>query len=654
MNNWYVFSNDKVLGPYTQQQVQSLLDTNQLAMQDKICEADKQIWRMVSEFPEFNQQRKKGLWNRIFSNEDKKSGCDNTAEKVPAATEQFMVNDEDVRLSCPFCKQHYSVKRHMFSNQEISCRSCGKKFSLTLDPAIDNKVLDDAVKDSLSKSNGSIAGEQSYTAFHSIDGVIFSEDVPEGNITCPHCWRTFSPENVCYISSHPDLLGDDIAGEFEQKRFLPTVYHSDGLPMDSRGMRCTDMACPHCHLRLPASIVDLDSIYFSIAGAPSSGKSYFLTSMVHDLRKTLPQHNYSFYDVDPVINRVINSYEDTIFMAADSSQVVSLPKTQQIGNDFSNQITKNGVTFELPKPFIFRFQSSNLLPKNNRIDRNLIFYDNAGEHFQPGADSIANPATIHLTHSNGIIFLFDPLNDANMRKDCDHRDPQTMLNTKITDQTTLFAEMVNRIRRHGNMNSEQISDIPLIIAIGKYDAWKNMLPKKIEEIEIFHENPDDFSLEIDMNAIMDVSFAMREMMMETATGLVSQAETFFRRVFFVPVSSFGCLASKTESGNIGIIPANLAPVWVSVPLLLLLAENGFINKTAKCENGNDAVEISCKIMDDKILFRHPVNDNRVILPCMYAGTTLEIEGKYYHLPDLGRNHGGISGKASSNTDSVWR
>ena len=77
MNNWYVFSNDKVLGPYTQQQVQSLLDTNQLAMQDKICEADKQIWRMVSEFPEFNQQRKKGLWNRIFSNEDKKRAREN-------------------------------------------------------------------------------------------------------------------------------------------------------------------------------------------------------------------------------------------------------------------------------------------------------------------------------------------------------------------------------------------------------------------------------------------------------------------------------------------------------------------------------------------------------------------------------------------------
>ena len=62
-----------------------------------------------------------------------------------------------------------------------------------------------------------------------------------------------------YISSHPSLVGDPVCGEHEQTRFFPVVFNSIGQPLDSEGMVCTDMACPHCHLRLPASIVDLNS-----------------------------------------------------------------------------------------------------------------------------------------------------------------------------------------------------------------------------------------------------------------------------------------------------------------------------------------------------------------------------------------------------------
>ena len=641
MDKWFVFSNNTVVGPYTQQQVMSLISDGSVTLQDKICKADEQEWRVVTEFSEFASLRKesKGIFNRIFS------GNDNSGN-APAAVNQ-QINGEDVRLNCPHCDQHYSVKYSMLNNQIITCRNCERLFTLTLDPA-----AVDVSNPTVSLSYNDIPPQSpDYSGYSMSEGVDFSEDIPEGNITCPHCWKTFSPENVCYISCHPDLIGDEIAGEFEQKRFLPTVYHSNGLPLDERGMPCTDMACPHCHLRIPGSIIDLASGYYSVAGAPSAGKSYFLTSMVHDLRKTLPLHSYSFYDVDPVINRVINGYEDAIFMAADSSQVVSLPKTQQIGSDFSNQIIKNGVAFELPKPFIFRFQSSNFVPKKKRIDQNLVFYDNAGEHFQPGADSIANPATIHLAHSNGIIFLFDPLNDANMRKDCDRDDPQTMLNTKITDQTTLFAEMVNRIRRHGNMSSGETSDIPLVIAIGKYDAWKNLLPKDIENISVCCENENDFSLAIDMNTVLDVSFALREMMMQAAPGLVSQAETFFKKVYFVPVSSFGCLASQAESGNIGIIPAQLKPVWVSVPLTLLLSENGFIEQLYFSRSDSCEAGFSSKVMDGKILFHHPVTKKRVILPGMYAGAVLEIAGKYYRLPDANRVN--ASENTSASTGSVW-
>ena len=533
------------------------------------------------------------------------------------------------------------VEYSLCSGQTISCQECGDRFVLNL-----TADVVEAAKCAVEKTE-----PEPVVNMPLPEETDFSEDIPDGNIVCPHCWKTFSKEYVCYISSHPDLIGDAIAGEFEQHRFIPTVYHSSGLPLDARGLPCTDTACPHCHLRLPASVVDLGSIYFSIAGAPSSGKSYFLTSMIHALRRNMPQHNLSFYDVDPIINSVINGYEDAMFMAIDQNAVVSLPKTQQIGSDFSNQITKNGIAFELPKPFIFRLQSVNSNSEQN-IDSNIIFYDNAGEHFQPGADSIANPATKHLAHSDGIIFLFDPFNDARMRKECDQRDPQTELNTKIVDQTTLFAEMVNRIRRHSNLNSCQNCDIPLIVAVGKYDTWKNMLPKNINELQPLKINEDDFSLELDWNTILDVSFALREMMQDIAPALVAQAETFFEKVIFVPVSSFGCLASQSESGNIGIIPAQLNPVWVDTPINLLLAETGIFRKTTAADTEGLDNSLKIKVQDNYIIFQHPLSGKRIMLPALYENIVLEIGGKKYRMPQIQRKSNAGSIHREQKT-SVW-
>lgn len=661
---WLAFLNGVIAGPYTETQIARMFADGTIAANDKISREGEMIWRAFHEYDEFSvispksasvpeektikgntklriKKKKTGGFGSLFGL--KKQSATPVPVECPIAADQKMLGGE-IHFLCPSCSQRYSIAQEKFTGEKITCQVCSEPFVLTLSPDLfaerQNIINSPLTTESVADPN--ILQEE----------VDFSEEIPEGDITCPHCWKTFSKENVCYISCHPDLLGDPVVGEFEQKRFVPTVYHSSGLPLDARGMACTDMACPHCHLRIPATIVDLSSIYFSIAGAPSSGKSYFLTSMIHKLRSSLPENNLSFYDVDPVINRVLNGYEDTIFMALDQDSVVSLPKTQQIGGDFSNQILKNGISFELPKPFIFRMQETHS-SSANPLDKNVIFYDNAGEHFQPGADSIANPATTHLAHSDGIVFLFDPLNDANMRKGCDQRDPQTELNTKVIDQTTLFAEMVNRIRRHGNLVSGQSSDIPLIVAVGKYDTWRKQLPQDISTISPLCENDDDFSLELDWNTIMNVSFMVREGMQNVAPALVAQAEAFFKTVIFVPVSSFGCLASKAETGNIGIIPSQLNPIWVDVPVMLLLAQKGLFPKNTNCSGATPDSALVCKVQDRQIIFRHPVSGRRVSLPDIYQNIVLDINGKKYKMPAVSHTNGKTTSRGSAKKSSVW-
>ena len=70
-------------------------------------------------------------------------------------------------------------------------------------------------------------------------------------VTCPHCWETFPPEQVLWISEHVELLGDPMLGPERQQRFLPSRFTVDGDAIDAQGMTCRSLACPHCHLAVP-------------------------------------------------------------------------------------------------------------------------------------------------------------------------------------------------------------------------------------------------------------------------------------------------------------------------------------------------------------------------------------------------------------------
>ncbi len=146
--------------------------------------------------------------------------------------------------------------------------------------------------------------------------------------TCPHCWHHFSPAEILWIAQHSDLIGDARLGADHPQRFLPSRFNPAGEAIDSRGFPCHGLACPRCHLELPRAIIELPALFWSILGAPACGKSYFLASMTWQLRQVLPQRfALNFSDVDPAFNRVVNEYEDAIFLADQPHNIVAIRKT---------------------------------------------------------------------------------------------------------------------------------------------------------------------------------------------------------------------------------------------------------------------------------------------------------------------------------------
>jgi hypothetical protein len=66
---------------------------------------------------------------------------------------------------------------------------------------------------------------------------------------CPKCKNSFAREDVMYIS--PNLLGDPMLGADAELRFHPVQFDEKGRALDAEGTPCSDIACPHCHEKLP-------------------------------------------------------------------------------------------------------------------------------------------------------------------------------------------------------------------------------------------------------------------------------------------------------------------------------------------------------------------------------------------------------------------
>lgn len=400
-----------------------------------------------------------------------------------------------------------------------------------------------------------------------------NEAIPlaNGALVCPYCWNRFNPEDVLFVASHPDLLGDPVLGTDELQRFLPTRFTPEGLAIDAGGVVSPDMACPICHMRMPSSVMNQPPLFMSIVGAPGSGKSYFLASAVWKLRTTLPkQFGISFMDVDAVTNQWLNDYEEKLFFQVDEEGYQTIAKTDMSAPSVYRQIRLNNMQVSLPLPSLFSlhangdFKATPGLPAN----RTLVLYDNAGEHFQAGADSAAAPGTKHLVHAEGIVFLFDPTEDPRFRPVLTRNASSVPFSSKTHRQDVLLIEMIGRIRKHLGLSSNDRIRKTVIVGISKADLLSEFLQL---DAEPWRALPGNKGAVLDMQVISTMSGAVRTLMEKFAPEIVATVESFAESVLYVPNSALGHHPSKQ-----GVRPADIKPRWVEVPLLYILSRLGYV------------------------------------------------------------------------------
>lgn len=388
-------------------------------------------------------------------------------------------------------------------------------------------------------------------------------------ITCPNCWFRFGPEDLLFVSRSDSQIGDDIAGPSAYRRFLPMRFNSSCDALDAGGLPCQQLACPRCHLEISRPLIEMRPYFVSIVGAPSSGKSYLLATMMWKMRKQAARMGLTLLDGDPTANIALQGYEETLFMGRDADQPVALRKTEVQGGELYQTISLSGQRLTYPRPFQFTLgPGANWTDAPDLLYRSLVLYDNAGEHFLPGQDSTSSPVTLHLAESASILFLFDPTQDPRFRRHM-RISVDDVDGAPTSRQEIIFNEMAARIRRYKSLGINMKCETPLTMVLPKADAW-------LEDGYLAEEPLNEQTRELDVSRIDEVSAHCREILSDSCPEIVAAAEAFASNIVYMPVSSLGTQPEKiTRDGTtyFAVRPSQINPSWVTIPLWRSLAND---------------------------------------------------------------------------------
>lgn len=397
-------------------------------------------------------------------------------------------------------------------------------------------------------------------------------DEYNGQYLCPVCWLRFDAGDVMSIASHPDLMGDPVLGRHEMKRFFATQFNSRGQALDEKGMPCMHTACPHCRYKLPPRFLEMDSRIFSIIGAPSSGKSYYLASLIHEMTyRVAPEFGIAWRDADPAGNSQLNDVSNRLFTSASPEQAY-LSKTDLEGALYEN-FHRHGRTVKLPKPFIFN--ASKTRSKTPPIS--FVFYDNAGEHFEPGRNNEDSPGAMHVAVASGLFFLFDPATSPNFRRIITNKqDPQLHADGRQLDQQAIImAETESRIASILNIAPGEQLDTPFAIMIGKCDLWEDYLltPEGGGRPLL----PLTAQGKLIKDNVQANSERLRSLLMKMNPAICATAESISSNVCYFAVSQLGVSPETFEDPLTGVTrigpdPTRINPRYVCEPVLWMMTQ----------------------------------------------------------------------------------
>jgi hypothetical protein len=280
-------------------------------------------------------------------------------------------------------------------------------------------------------------------------------------------------------------------------------------------------------------------------------------------------------------------------------------------------------------------------------DANFVFYDNAGEAFDPdeGLHRQAEYRTTqHLKESSGVMFVYDPLQDGHVRdRLAGSQDPQVTVQPKDCAQEAMLGNLIDQIRTFRGLSGRDRIDVPLAICVQKFDAWRALLPPwaKIDDTSVEYLKQHAIAA-LDVGELSRNSLIVRQLLEDVAPQFVSLAESSFSVVRYFPVSALG------THPKVGGVPVDgkrpllvrrgdIHPVRVTDPLLWFLSRWKLIPfAVSRSQAGSAASVVAAN--RDRMTVQFPGSGIRMSLDWEYSGMTVvdPVDGTLVAIPKVER------------------
>jgi hypothetical protein len=315
-----------------------------------------------------------------------------------------------------------------------------------------------------------------------------------------------------------------------------------------------DRICPKCHSQLPVQFGMVNSELIAMAGASDSGKTVFMTVLVHELKGRIGDRlGTTVMDADDETRkRFAPLYEDELYTRHRMIQ------TTQRASRLNGRVP----------PLVFRFSARAKGLVSDRINQTMLsFFDTAGEDFRKSDEIEKNVR--YLASGSGIILLLDPLQMDGARQHVRPGTPLPVIGPDHESPVAILERVTELLLRRQGRRSR--IDIPIAVVFTKMDALWHVL----DDASSLRKDPPQGAA-FDTLDSLDVHQEMRHLLRDWQGAQIDGIlDKFYPRHRYFGVSALGHPPTMEQR----VADTGIQPYRVTDPLLWLLSESGAVPRT---------------------------------------------------------------------------
>jgi hypothetical protein len=364
---------------------------------------------------------------------------------------------------------------------------------------------------------------------------------------CPFCINRYNIKEVQYVCPNCNTASKPASFEKEPVK-CKNVY--------SNGNKCGGLAivrkCPKCGNEIPKTALETPTLPFSIVGVAASGKTNYITVMLHELGRAS-----GLKLALSAQNKETNEHQNENY--------------KYIYEDHQPpEATSSGE----PPPQIWCIknrakQKGNIVPTYT-----FTIFDGAGEDIE----NLDASSTVcrYINTSKAIILVLDPLILENIRKG-DMVDEDVKRNSLAGMQSDykkaveVVDNVVNYIKLARGIGANKKLDIPVAVVLSKFDIILNH-KSFAEDALVKNHSLNVTGGQINMTEIKQVHEEIEAWLEEIGeVSFIEALKTNFKEFYFFGVSSYG--APPKEGGMLN----EIKPHRVLDPILWLFKRERFVD-----------------------------------------------------------------------------